>query len=62
MQFSPRLRKRLANLEAGNFAEFSLCAYRIVKASEEALTRVKLPSPAEGLISERDNSSSEQVA
>lgn len=62
LHFSPRLRKRLLELEADSFTEFSLCAYRVVKASEESLPRVKLPSPADGLLDAQDSSTGEQVA
>ena len=62
MQFSPMLRKKLSGLEAGSFAEFSLLAYRVVKATEEVVRRVELPSPAEGLRDDRDASGREQVA
>jgi hypothetical protein len=62
LQFSPQLRKRLVRLDAENFAEFSLLAYRVVKASEESLRRVELPSPAEGLLDDSDQSDREQVA
>ena len=62
LHFSPTLRKRLSSLEAENFAEFSLLAYRVVKASEESARRVELPSPAEGVLHARDNSDREQVA
>jgi hypothetical protein len=62
MQFAPELRKRLAGLEAGNFAEFSLLAYRLVKGIEEAASRIELPSPMEGLLDDRHQSDREQVA
>jgi hypothetical protein len=62
MQFSPMLRKRLGDLDAENFAEFSLLAYRIVKATEENVHRVELPSPVEGLLDDRKASGREQVA
>jgi hypothetical protein len=62
LHFSPTLRKRLSSLQAENFAEFSLLAYRVVKASEELTHRIELPSPMEGLLSDHDQSDSEQVA
>jgi hypothetical protein len=62
LHFSPTLRKNLSSLQAENFAEFSLLAYRVVKASEEAIQRVELPSPAEGLLSDHESSDREQVA
>ncbi len=62
LQFSPMLRTKLAGLSAENFAEFSLLAYRMVKASEEVGRRVELPSPAEGLLDDRQSSGREQVA
>lgn len=62
LQFSPQMRKRLSGLEADSFAEFSLLAYRMVKASEETMRRIELPSPAEGLLKDHNASDREQVA
>jgi hypothetical protein len=61
-EFSPELRKRLGTLEAGTFAEFTLLAYRVVKAAEVPARRIELPSPAEGLLEDTTQSDSEQVA
>lgn len=61
--FSAELKTRLGTLEAVNFTEFSILAYRTVKAVEEAQTpRIELPSPLEGLTDDRDQASGEQVA
>jgi hypothetical protein len=62
LQFSPELRKRLAGLEAESFAEFSILAYRMVKATQETAPRIQLPSPADGLIENKQKSDQEQVA
>lgn len=62
LQFSPELRKRLAGLEAGSFADFTLLAYRVVKASEEPARRIELPSPMKGLLDDQERSDREQVA
>ena len=62
LQFSPELRKHLAGLEAGSFAEFTLLAYRVVKAAEEPTSRIELPSPMEGLLDNQERSDREQVA
>jgi hypothetical protein len=37
-------------------------AYRTVKAAQPTLTRIELPSPAEGLIADESESGKEQVA
>ena len=62
LQFSPELRKRLAGLEAESFAEFSILAYRMVKATQETAPRIELPSPADGLMENQPKSDQEQVA
>lgn len=62
LNFNPMLRQRLCNLQADSFTEFSLLAYRIVKATEESVRRIALPSPAEGLLDNRNTSDREQVA
>jgi hypothetical protein len=62
LQFSPELRMRLAGLEAGSFAEFTLHAYRLVKASEASAHRIELPSPAKGLLEDQEQSDRGQVA
>ena len=62
MHFSPEIRKRLSRLDADNFAEFSLLAYRVVKGTEEQVSRIELPSPMEGLMDDQQQSDREQVA
>ncbi len=61
-EFSPELRKQLRSLEVGSFAEFSLVAYRTVKAAEMPERRIELPSPMEGLLDDEDRMDNEQVA
>lgn len=60
--FAPEMRKRLSTLEADSFAEFAILAYRLVKAAEEPVSRIELPSPVEGLLDDQDRSDREQVA
>jgi hypothetical protein len=62
--FSDELKTRLTDLHASNFAEFSILAYRTVKAVEEITQpRIQLPSPLEGLVDDRDQAAGdEQVA
>ncbi len=60
--FSGDLRERLEALQASTFAEFSVLAYRLVKAAEQPVPRIELPSPLEGLIASNDKDSEEQVA
>ncbi|HHH83293.1 MAG TPA: hypothetical protein ENL35_09925 [Chloroflexi bacterium] len=60
--FAPEMRKRLSTLEADSFAEFAILAYRLVKAAEEPVRRIELPSPIEGLLDDQDRSDREQVA
>lgn len=62
--FSDELRTRLTDLHATSFAEFSILAYRTVKAVEEITQpRIQLPSPLEGLVNDRNQAASdEQVA
>lgn len=61
-EFSPELRIRLKELEAGSWAEFAMLAYRVVKASDEPVRRIELPSPLEGLVGRDDAKGNEQVA
>lgn len=61
-EFSPELRKQLRVLEAGSFAEFSMLAYRTVKAAEMPVRRIELPSPVEGLLDDDERKDNEQVA
>jgi hypothetical protein len=62
-EFEAELKDRLTSLSAPTFAEFSILAYRTVKAAEEAATpRIQLPSPLEGLMDDRDQTAGEQVA
>jgi hypothetical protein len=49
-------------LEAESFAEFSIMAYQMVKATQETAPRIKLPSPADGLLENQHKSDQEQVA
>lgn len=61
--FSAEVKNRLSSVKCTNFAEFSIVAYRTVKAFEEAQQpRIDLPSPLEGLMDKRDRDSGEQVA
>lgn len=61
-EFSPEMRKQLRAIEAGSFSEFSLLAYRTVKAAEMPERRIELPSPAEGLLDDEQRLDNEQVA
>lgn len=62
-EFEAELKDRLTSIVAPTFAEFSIIAYRTVKAAEEAAApRIQLPSPLEGLMDDRDQASDEQVA
>ena len=62
-EFEAELKTRLSSIKATNFAEFSVLAYRTVKAAEEAKApRIELPSPLEGLKDDRDQAAGEQVA
>jgi hypothetical protein len=56
------MREHLTKLEAESWAEYSVLAYRFVKAAEEATVRIKLPSPLEGLLPDRGKAKGEQVA
>ena len=62
LEFSPELRSQLASLSAGTWTEFAVLAYRTVKAAQPTLTRIELPSPAEGLIVDESEAGQEQVA
>jgi len=61
MDFSSDLRIHLEHLEAGSWAEFATLAYRVVKAVEEPVRHIQLPSPLEGLLP-GDARADEQVA
>jgi hypothetical protein len=61
-EFAPEVKKRLSGLEANSFAEFTLLAYRVVKAAEVPVRTIELPSPAEGLFGKEDKSDREHVA
>jgi hypothetical protein len=39
-----------------------MLAYRVVKAAEEPVRRIELPSPAEGLGDDQERTGKEQVA
>lgn len=61
--FSAELKDRLGSIEAPTFSEFSILAYRTVKAVEEAQQpRIELPSPLEGLVDDRDEATGSHVA
>ena len=60
--FSSEMRQRLGAIKSGNFAEFSVAAYRMVKSAEAVQPRIQLPSPLEGLIVDPRAGSDEQVA
>ena len=60
--FTPELRLRIGELEAGSWTEFAMLAYRAVKAAEEPVRRIELPSPAEGLGDDQERTGKEQVA
>ena len=62
LEFSPELRSQLAALSAETWTEFAVLAYRTVKAAQPTLTRIELPSPAEGLIADESEAGKEQVA
>ena len=62
LEFAPDLRMRLGELEAGSWTEFAMLAYRVVKATEEPVRRIELPSPAEGLRDDQERTGKEQVA
>ena len=62
MDFSLELRDRLAQLEAGSWAEYAVLAYRVVKAAETPAVRIELPSPLTGLLPGQDRADEEQVA
>ncbi len=61
-EFAPEVRKHLGGLEANSFAEFTLLAYRVVTAAEVPVRSIELPSPAEGLFGDQDQSDRENVA
>lgn len=61
--FSAELKTKLTTIDCSNFTEFSVVAYRTVKAYEDAQKpRIDMPSPLEGLMDDRDRDSGEQVA
>ncbi len=63
LDFSAELKDRLGSIEAPTFSEFSILAYRTVKAVEDAQQRrIELPSPLEGLMDDRDEATGENVA
>ena len=61
MDFTADVRSSLEQLEANSWAEFATLAYRLVKAKEDAVRHVHLPSPLEGLLP-GDARADEQVA
>lgn len=62
LEFSPEMRLRLGELEAGSWSEFAIMAFRVVKASEEPARRIELPSPMEGLLPSENREGREHVA
>jgi hypothetical protein len=60
--FSPGVRQRLSQLEAGSWAEYAILAYRIVKAMEVPALRIELPSPLTGLLPDQSVAGEEQAA
>lgn len=60
--FTPELRGRLMSLEASSFTEFAMLAYRVVKAAEQPVRRIELPSPLEGLLDEIERQGRESAA
>jgi hypothetical protein len=60
--FTTELRTELQSLNADTWAEFSVMAYRIVKVAEPVQSPIDLPSPAEGLISDKTERGKEHVA
>ncbi len=61
-EFTPEMRSSLTQLQADTFTEYAMFAYRVVKAAAEAETRIKMPSPLEGILPSADRSDREQVA
>jgi hypothetical protein len=62
LDFAPELRTRLCGLRAETWAEFSVLAYRIMRAEAQPVARIQLPSPAEGLLPQDARSEKRQVA
>ncbi len=60
--FAPEMRRGLADIKAGSFAEFAVLAYRAVKAAEVTVARIQLPSPVEGLLPKAGKADEERVA
>ena len=60
--FAPEVKKHLSGLDADSFAEFTLLAYRVVKAAEVPVRSIELPSPVDGLFGDEDKSDREHVA
>lgn len=62
LEFSTDLRTQLAGIESDSWAEFAVLSYRYVKAAETKAPRIQLPSTAEGLFPNAEQSDQEQVA
>jgi hypothetical protein len=62
LEFSPELQSQLTSLNAETWTEFAVMAYRTVKAAMPVKTRIELPSPAEGLMTDETQAGKEQVA
>ncbi|MEW6569028.1 MAG: hypothetical protein AB1449_12855 [Chloroflexota bacterium] len=62
LEFSPEMRGRLVDLKAGTWAEFAVMAYRLVRAAAQPVTRIQLPSPAEGLVPSETQANKRHVA
>jgi hypothetical protein len=62
LEFTPEMRADLGGIQAETWAEFSVLAYRIVRAAAQPVQRIELPSPAEGLVPDRQRASKQQAA
>ncbi len=63
LDFSSNIRGQLTKIEAGNWTDFAVQAYRLVKTQEEEQqNNVVLPSPLEGLNRSKNWTDNEQVA
>jgi hypothetical protein len=60
--FVGELNTRLSAISADTFAEYAVCAYRVVKQEENGRKASRLPSPAEGLMVDKRGIDQEQVA
>lgn len=62
LDFSPEMQASLVDLRASTWAEFTIMAYRLVKAAAQPVARIELPSPAEGLLRSEAKANKRQVA